>query len=382
VSVRLYPRVTAQHDIQAERWLKVRDHIRELNSFLSDASASGARVSLRGGVHILSDEAAAPHEGQGPDAAALAAVRRELLDGYLDALIHASNQLALTLPGLAEPIALPIGLPALYTTLQLARTSNGDEQLTVFAGLRQSRHLILVGPDGAGKSTTINQLAATMASAIRAPEQHPQAQQRLDGWRRGPRLPVRVLLAQAATSPGAPLDQLWAGVPELARPELRPDERELLRDTLVHTLDRGQGMLLIDGLDQVPAEATDQAHAIIRAARERFSASYILVTFRSDDYDCHAYRLNEIDSAVLAPFSPRDIEAFVARWYRELAAQGRYSAEAAQQRARSLALTIRANPRLQRQAGLPQNLAAIALMHSHGGELPAGVVKQFWLAVA
>jgi predicted NACHT family NTPase len=377
VSARLFPRVSAQSDLQADRWLKVRNHIRELHSFLSHAETA------------VAPRAAQPAHATPPASAASTATlqvaeeRRRLLDRYLDEMVRASSRMQLALPGVDATVELPFRLSTLYTTLALARSSDGEQPGTVFAGLRQSRHLILIGPDGAGKSTTVNQIAATMAEAIREPSRQLGLLQRLDGWGRGPRLPLRVQLADCvACEATEPLDLLWNGVAELRSLALNTWEHKLLRDTLSHTLERGQGILLLDGLDQVEAGvASERAHAVIVAARARFSASHILATFRSDDYDCHAYRLNEIDSAVLAPFSPRDVEAFIARWYRELANQGRYSAEVAQERARSLALAIRANGRLQRHAGLPQNLAAMALVHSHGADLPGATIKQFWLGM-
>lgn len=346
-----------RHDQQTDRWVGVQNHIRELQGFLTAEQADEAAPQV-------------PQASQG-------LARRRLLDHYLDAVVQAYGPL--TLPG--EP-AHRLSLPTqgAYTPLRLARISSGDEAASVFAGLHEHRHLILVGPRGSGKTSTINHLAAMMATAIRDSEQRFFWLGQLPGWRRGPRLPIRVALAAAVAQPaGDLLTQLWRGVGEIAATGLSDSEQLLLQETLIQTLERGQGVLLLDGLDEVPVgPQLDRAHALLVAARERFGASYLLAAHRSDGYECPAYQLNGLDCAVLAPLDRREIEAFVGRCYRELAASGTLDLVAAGRRARNLCSAISASPRMQELASLPQQLATIVVVHAQGHLLPAETIKAFW----
>lgn len=214
----------------------------------------------------------------------------ELRRGYLDWLSRRANEL----PLLAGDRGKPVRLASVYTAL-LTRHARDEapggrgkahERPSAFvkrdrqAAPRQSalealddeRLLVLMGGPGSGKTTFLNFVALCMAGELLGgqPTSLPLLRQPLpvdDGddaraasgntpepqrWRHGALLPVRVLLRDFAASllpPGTPLADgaLWTFVVgQLPAPLAR------YADELQRELFAGGGLILLDGLDEVP----------------------------------------------------------------------------------------------------------------------------------
>src|SRR5215471_6279759 len=207
-------------------------------------------------------------------------------DAYLTWLMDQVRAVPLTgvdPKSIREETRRDLDLAAVYTALMTQRTDMAEErtlrpdrearQLSALAVLNTEPHLALLGDPGSGKSTFINFVVLCMAGELchhpdanlrvltapvpqaddtrRRREKEPQPQP----WEHGALLPMRVVLrefvarglphtAQPTTVPG---DSLWRFITAELPETLRPFEPSLRRQLL-----RTGGLLLLDGLDEVP----------------------------------------------------------------------------------------------------------------------------------
>ena len=340
----------------------------------------------------------------------------ELRAAYLNHLLEAASQLQLS--GIdrktASDAEARLELGAVYTAL-LTRTmrmvfvigdENGIEQvdaplgkvrhLSALEELGECNRLVLLGDPGSGKSTFVNFVAMCLAgerlgskaanlSALTMPlpvdddvphagrdkKEKPQPQP----WQHGALLPVRVILRDFAARGLPPAGEaasaktLWDFiVSELDGWALRDFEKPLAQE-----LREKGGLLLLDGLDEVPE--ADARRAQIKQAIEGFAASFpkcrILVTSRTYAYQKQDWRLNDFAESVLAPFSRGQIRSFVERWYAHIASLRGLAADDAQGRAELLKRAIFTNERLIGLAERPLLLTLMASLHAwRGGTLP------------
>jgi formylglycine-generating enzyme required for sulfatase activity len=289
-------------------------------------------------------------------------------------------------------------LAAVYTALmtQQMKTAGTQERLldrdtrrlSALAALNAQPRLALLGDPGSGKSTLINFVALCMAGELR---DHPEAnlhllttpvptdddeQPRRQPWQHGALLPMRVILREfvarglppVGQSTAVPGDVLWQFI--LAElPAVLHDFAQPLRDTLLHT----GGLLLLDGLDEVPE--ADQRRTHVKAAVEQFAATFpkvrILVTSRTYAYQRQDWKLRRFAETVLAPFAAVQMQHFVQRWYAYVGPLRGLSPDHSQGSAARLNATIAHNPRLYELATRPLLLALMASLHAwRGGTLP------------
>jgi predicted NACHT family NTPase len=138
-------------------------------------------------------------------------------------------------------------------------------------------------------------------------------------------------------------------------------------------LERAGGLLLLDGLDEVPE--ANQRRAQVKTAVEQFATLFpkvrILVTSRTYAYQRRDWTLNRFAEAGLAPFSAAQIRAFVERWYAHVGPARGLSDNDIQGQALLLNDAIRRNPCLSELAARPLLLTLMASLHTwRGGTLP------------
>jgi len=360
------------------------------------AGAGGVAVKgkVEGGIHIHNSPAA---ETFSP----------ALRDAYLRRVMERCGALSLT--GI-DPAAAgqrdtdpQLHLNAVYTALltrsprqeeggdlepRASKKRTEEEPLrSALEQLDRQRRLVLQGDPGSGKSTFVNFVALCLAGEALKDEQanlrHLTAplpdEKGEDGkerqpWRHGALLPVPVVLRDFAAT-GLPergeatAETLWTFIAQ----ELKAACQAECVDWLRHELRERGGLLLLDGLDEVP-EAERRREQVKRAV-EGFAQSFgncrILVTSRTYAYQNQGWRLQGFAEATLAPFSDGQIRRFVARWYELTADLGRLPKPEANGRAELLKRAIFNRPTLHELAQRPLLLTLMASLHAwRSGDLP------------
>jgi formylglycine-generating enzyme required for sulfatase activity len=338
-----------------------------------------------------------------------------LRSAYLHHLVGQTEGLALSGidPALAHDREALLRLDAVYTALlttsteRLARKRPGADladrprPLSALALLDREARLVLLGDPGSGKSTFVSFVALCLAGealsrkdvnlkVLRSPlPEEPEEEEeedvrprggkqykpKLQPWRQGTLLPVRIVLRDfAATGLPAPggeatAQHLWDFL-----------ERDLeacgLREYLPHLkeelLTKG-GLVLFDGLDEVP-EAETRRRQILQAVEsfcQGLGKCRVLLTSRTYAYRNQEWKLRGFAAGELAPFSRGQIRWFISRWYAQMAALGRLPEEDARGRAVLLERAVFAGDRLLGLARRPLLLTLMASLHAwRGGSLP------------
>ncbi|MFO1431895.1 MAG: SUMF1/EgtB/PvdO family nonheme iron enzyme [Candidatus Competibacteraceae bacterium] len=264
-----------------------------------------------------------------------------------------------------------------------------DEKLrSALEELDRNQRLVLQGDPGSGKSTFVNFVALCLAGEILGDERANlsrlaaplPAEDGSDGkesqsWKHGALLPVPVVLRDFAAT-GLPergeakAGHLWDFIEkELKDAVSTADYADFLKKEL---LERG-GLLLLDGLDEVP-EAERRREQVKQAVEDfarNFGKCRMLVTSRTYAYQNQGWRLQGFAEAVLASFSDGQIRRFIARWYEMTAGLERMSAQDATGRAESLKRAIFSRPMLYELAQRPLLLTLMASLHAwRRGDLP------------
>jgi predicted NACHT family NTPase len=338
----------------------------------------------------------------------------ELRAAYLNHLFESVSQLQLSGidPKTASDAEARLNLGAVYTALL---TLSAEDHEAIQKGRREdierlmergenrrasaleelNRHnrLVLLGDPGSGKTTFVNFVAMCLAgetlqhkdanlAVLTAPlpqEDDPRRNRdekpKPQPWEHGPLLPLRVILRDFAARGLPPVGEkasaktLWQFiVSELDAWALHEFEKPLAQELL-----QKGGLLLLDGLDEVPE--ADQRRTQIKQAVEGFAASFpkcrILVTSRTYAYQRQDWRLNGFSESVLAAFSRGQIRNFVERWYAHIAVLRRMGSDDAQGRAELLKRAIFNSTQLMGLAERPLLLTLMASLHAwRGGTLP------------
>jgi len=167
-------------------------------------------------------------------------------------------------------------------------------------------------------------------------------------------------------APQAEPSHLWKFIAD----RLKVQNLAFVAEPLHDKLERGQVVVLLDGLDEIPSQ---RQRTFIRAAITVFARRYqdcrIVVTCRTLSYQDPAWQLINFHSFTLAPFTEEQIDQFISAWYGELARLGNVKPESVEGTTQHLQEAVR-RPDLWRLASNPLLLTAMALVHTHKGQLP------------
>ncbi|GAA2115633.1 NACHT domain-containing protein [Streptomyces synnematoformans] len=182
--------------------------------------------------------------------------------------------------------------------------------------LATHERVLLRGAAGSGKTTLVQWLAL---SATRAGTAAEHGMDYLAG--RVPFvLPLRTLTRHGERLP-APRDFLAATGSPLAGAQ--PDGWEH------RVLAAGRGLLLVDGIDEVPRAERDRARRWLSDLVDAFPGNRWLVTSRPSAVGENWLAADGFTELTLAPMRPADLAGFIARWHAAVRTAGRTGAPAA-----------------------------------------------------
>ncbi|MCB0019614.1 MAG: NACHT domain-containing protein, partial [Anaerolineales bacterium] len=154
--------------------------------------------------------------------------------------------------------------------------------------LAEANRLFIVGKPGAGKTTFLRYLALQAAR-----KQLPFA-----------KIPVYVELKRLASSPGSLFDLLVKEFGLSGFPQAQGHVEQLLR--------QGNGLVLLDGLDEVVAEKRVAVHDQIDELVKLCGDSHVIITCRPH---AEKHRLERFAYVEVADFTPDQVERFVGNWF-------------------------------------------------------------------
>lgn len=239
-----------------------------------------------------------------------------------------------------------------------------SRRLLASEAITRHQRLVLLGDPGSGKSTFVRHLAWGLAE--RALQGDSTAAMPVI-------LPLRTLaghLAQGGSLPLAVLASLRATMAECCVQQ--PD------DLLESALAVPAALLLLDGLDEVPLEATARSanrETTLRAVQAFLTlhrGTRALITCRTRAFDDGLRAALGWPVETLAPFTLGQIRHFARAWYAELAAKGQLAQAQADHLGEALpaAITSPQRTRLREMAETPLLLTMMALVLANEGELP------------
>ena len=305
------------------------------------------------------------------------------------------------LPLLAGESGAPVQLSSVYTALLTAGPDASEAHMhaagraaramadrdaarpSALEALDKDQYLVLMGGPGSGKTTFLNFIALCMAGELLGlapanlkllctpipPEpDDTDKKSKPQRWTHKALLPVRVVLRDfAADLPpaGAPLtaDALWRFIVKQL-----PDQLQRYGDNLQGELLREGGLILLDGLDEVP-DALQRREQVKQAVQE-FAGIYrrcrFLVTSRTYAYQRQDWKLNGFAERELLPFTRGQIERFVDTWYAHMVQLFRLTKADAEARAEVLKRATQ-RTELRELAERPLLLTLMARLQTKGG---------------
>ncbi|MER5489770.1 NACHT domain-containing protein [Streptomyces sp. NPDC002490] len=188
-------------------------------------------------------------------------------------------------------------------------------------------------------------------------------------------LPLRTLTRHGERLPGPELFLTAAGSPlSGAQPEGWAD----------HVLTAGRGLILVDGIDEVPEAERARTRAWLGDLLTAYPDNRWLVTSRPSAVRANWLAADDFAELTLSPMNPADVAAFVRRWH----AAGRHDADDAARALldgyeRQLLTAVAGKPDLGRLATNPLMCALICALHrDRRGYLPHGRKELYEAALA
>ncbi|MFQ5854811.1 MAG: SUMF1/EgtB/PvdO family nonheme iron enzyme, partial [Anaerolineae bacterium] len=247
------------------------------------------------------------------------------------------------------------------------------EPLPALEALVTQPRLALLGAPGSGKTTFVNHLAFCLASNELNPGE--KWMERLADWppKWAQLLPVPIVLREVAA---------WFQVTQDHRRKTGLFQAYLaywleemglgdFHDLLCEHLRDGTALLLLDGLDEVPAreDVLYRVKEMIADLPAAYPDAPIAVTCRVLSYQDERWQLDAEawPTYELARLNEEQIDSFIRAWYNQLAAM--QVVRQADILSARLSQAVR-RPDLWRLANNPLLLTVMALVHTHKGELP------------
>lgn len=222
--------------------------------------------------------------------------------------------------------------------------------------LPRTSRIILRGEAGSGKTTLLQWLAVQCAS---------RQLQDLDGW--SDVEPFLVRLRRFSRS-------------ELPTPERFLDEvgrhiaNEMPTGWVQQRLRRGQAVLLVDGLDELPDERRREVREWLRELVSAFPRARFVVTTRPAAVAHDWLRGEGFTEVRLQPMTPRDVRTFVKRWHAAMPGFADHGD--------ALVGAIGARSALRRLAENPLMCALLCALHREGnGRLPDNRMELYEVAL-
>ena len=271
-------------------------------------------------------------------------------------VVTALDRMELFGAGLAEATRLyPLSVAYLSLSVTSEADVPGDRIEHV---LPRTSRILLRGEAGSGKTTLLQWLAVQCAS---------RQLQNVDGWDNLE--PFLVRLRRFSHSP-------------LPTPERFLDEigrhiaDEMPAGWVQRHLRRGRGVVLVDGLDEVPDERRREVREWLRELIGAFPRARFVVTTRPAAVTSGWLRGEGFSEVRLQPMTPRDVRTFVTRWHHTLPDEPRDEERDA------LITAIGARSTLRRLAENPLLCALLCALHHQGnGRLPENRMELYEVAL-
>ncbi|WIN00329.1 NACHT domain-containing protein [Actinoplanes oblitus] len=241
--------------------------------------------------------------------------------------------------------------------------SNGGSEGIEQALAKRSRTLIR-GEAGAGKSTLLRWLAVTAAENGFAGA--------LAGW--NGKVPFLIKLRSWPERLPTP-EQFLTGVADVIVGTMPPG--------WVHRqLGEGRGLLLVDGVDELPAERRPAVRAWVKELLDMYPESLMVVTSRPPAASVRWLEDEAFASLTLERMSPADVRNLIYQWHRAAVIAPTWPPQNLQRYEQSLVTRLAANRHLYRLAGNPLMAAMLcALNVGRETHLPADRTGVYQAAV-
>jgi len=247
-------------------------------------------------------------------------------------------------------------------------TKPGSTLVGAHKALGSVRRAIITGLPGSGKTTLLNWLAVGSASL--------RLQGKLSHMNAG--IPFMIRLREFV---GRKLPQ-----PQEFPSLIAPSISATMPDNWVHTqLSQGRGIVLVDGVDEVPDSLRDDVRAWLRDLAGTYPKCRFIVTSRPHAVD-DAWLSNEGFSRMeLQPMTPSDIRRFIEHWHRAVAAEIRSPKEIERTKSLSERLqnALRMNRALRGLATNPLLCAILCALHrDREDQLPSDRIELYEACVS
>jgi len=243
-----------------------------------------------------------------------------------------------------------------------------EQETTLLSAMEAAdlcERLVILGDPGSGKSTFVNFLALGLAGYLLEPGSDWLERLRVQGWGHGAPLPIYVTLRDFAQNMGdegehGTVQSLLGHIERMLGKYGCADAMAAVKDAM----NQGHVLLMLDGLDEVPAENRVAVRDTVKAVMTAFPCR-VLITCRILSYANPEWRIPESDVVTLAPFNQEKTQHFITAWYQASAALGKIEPGTAQNLIQDLTTAVD-DPRLSDMATNPMLLTVMAIVHNFG----------------